>query len=146
MAMILILNCCAFKPQLKGDRISKAVACYSGPLQPCQTVLVQILAPQLSPLARVLLALMQKVVRREEAYRLIQECAVKTWSSDGDFLALLKADKDVRKHMSAREIEANFDLGCHFKDVDAIFKRVLGRQAISRRLRCKRWRRCRRHR
>ena len=49
---------------------------------------------------RVLLALTQKGVAREDAYRLVQRNAMKVWAGDGDFLALLKADKDVRKHLS----------------------------------------------
>ena len=47
-------------------------------------------------------------------------------AAGGDFLALLKADPDVRKHLSEAELEANFDLGHHFKHVDTIFKRVFG--------------------
>jgi adenylosuccinate lyase len=76
---------------------------------------------------RVMLALTQKGAAREEAYSLVQKNAMKAWKGGGDFLALLKADKDVRKHLSAKEIEANFDLGYHFKHVDTIFKRVFGR-------------------
>jgi adenylosuccinate lyase len=76
---------------------------------------------------RIMLALTQKGAPREEAYKLVQKSAMEAWKGGGDFLALLKADKDVRKHMSAREIEAHFDLGYHFKHVDAIFRRVFGR-------------------
>jgi len=47
---------------------------------------------------RVLLALTQKGVAREDAYRLVQRNAMKVWEAGGDFLTLLKADKDVRKH------------------------------------------------
>ncbi len=49
---------------------------------------------------------------------------MKAWAGEGDFLGLLKADKDVRAKLSDKEIEANFDLGYHFKHVDAIFARV----------------------
>jgi adenylosuccinate lyase len=76
---------------------------------------------------RVLLALTQKGVAREDAYRLVQRNAMKVWAGDGDFLTLLKADPDVRQHMSEAEIEANFDLGFHFAQVDTIFARVFGR-------------------
>jgi adenylosuccinate lyase len=76
---------------------------------------------------RVLLALTQKGVAREDAYRLVQRNAMKTWTGGGDFLALLKADKDVRKHLSEAELAANFDLGFHFAQVDTIFRRVFGR-------------------
>ncbi|MEA2987672.1 MAG: adenylosuccinate lyase [Alphaproteobacteria bacterium] len=75
---------------------------------------------------RVLIALTQKGVAREEAYRLVQRHAMKVWQGEGDFLTLLKADKDIRQHLSEAELEANFDLGYHFKHVDTIFKRVFG--------------------
>jgi adenylosuccinate lyase len=75
---------------------------------------------------RVLLALTQKGVAREEAYRLVQRNAMQVWAGNGDFLALLTADKDVRKHLSEGELKANFDLAYHFKHVDTIFERVFG--------------------
>jgi adenylosuccinate lyase len=78
---------------------------------------------------RVLLALIQKGVAREEAYRLVQRNAMQVWAGDGDFLALLTADKDVRKHLSEGELKANFDLAYHFKHVDTIFERVFGKTA-----------------
>jgi adenylosuccinate lyase len=76
---------------------------------------------------RVLLALTRKGVAREDAYRLVQRNAMKVWAGDGDFLALLKADKDVRKHLSEAELSTNFDLDFHFAHVDTIFRRVFGR-------------------
>jgi adenylosuccinate lyase len=76
---------------------------------------------------RVLLALTQKGVSREDAYRLVQRNAMKAWAGEGDFLALLKADTDVRKHLSDKELAANFDLDFHLAQVDTIFKRVFGR-------------------
>ena len=76
---------------------------------------------------RVLLALTQKGVTREDAYRLVQRNAMKAWRGEGDFLALLKADKEVRKHLSDKELAANFDLDFHFAQVDTIFRRVFGR-------------------
>ena len=75
---------------------------------------------------RVLLALTQKGASREEAYRLVQRNAMPVWRGEGDFLTLLKADKDVTKYLSEAEIEASFDLGFHFKHVDTIFRRVFG--------------------
>jgi adenylosuccinate lyase len=76
---------------------------------------------------RVLIALTQKGVAREDAYRLVQRNAMKVWSGEsGDFLALLKADKDVRAKLSDKELEANFDLDHHLKHVDTIFARVFG--------------------
>ena len=76
---------------------------------------------------RVLLALTQKGVAREEAYRLVQRNALKAWRDEGDFLALLKSDAELRKHLSDRELVANFDLDFHFAQVDTIFQRVFGR-------------------
>src|SRR3954467_398119 len=75
---------------------------------------------------RVLIALTQKGVAREDAYRLVQKNAMKIWRDGGDFLALLNADKDVRKHLSEAELKENFDLSYHFKHVDTIFQRVFG--------------------
>jgi adenylosuccinate lyase len=77
---------------------------------------------------RVLLALTQKGVAREDAYRLVQRNAMKVWSDGGDFLTLLKSDQDVRKHLSEKELAANFDLDFHFAHVDTIFRRVFGRK------------------
>ena len=76
---------------------------------------------------RVLIALTQKGVAREEAYRLVQRNAMKVWGGESnDFLALLKADPDVSKALTDKELEDNFDLDHHFKHVDTIFKRVFG--------------------
>ena len=76
---------------------------------------------------RVLLALTQKGITREDAYRLVQSNAMKAWRGEGDFLALLKADPEVRKALSEEELAANFDLDFHFAQVDTIFRRVFGR-------------------
>ena len=76
---------------------------------------------------RVLLALTQKGVAREDAYRLVQRNAMQVWEGKGDFLKLLKADKDVRKHLSEKELAKNFDMDFHFSHVDTIFRRVFGR-------------------
>jgi len=73
---------------------------------------------------RVLLALTQKGVSREDAYAYVQRNAMPVWRGEGDFLTLLKADKDVSRALNDAEIEALFDLGYHFKQVDAIFDRV----------------------
>jgi adenylosuccinate lyase len=76
---------------------------------------------------RVLIALTQKGASREDAYRLVQRNAMKVWRGEAsDFLALLKADPDVRKYLSDAEIAANFDLGHHLKHVDTIYQRVFG--------------------
>ena len=77
---------------------------------------------------RVLLALTQAGVSREDAYRLVQRNAMKVWDSDGvlSLMELLKGDADVSAALSRAEIEDKFDLGYHFKHVDTIFARVFG--------------------
>jgi adenylosuccinate lyase len=75
---------------------------------------------------RVLLALTQKGVSREEAYRLVQRNAMKVWRGEGDFLAFLKTDPDVRNHLTESEIEQSFDLDSYLRHVDLIFSRVFG--------------------
>ena len=75
---------------------------------------------------RVLLALTQAGVSREDSYRLVQRNAMKTWLEGADFLASLKADTEVSSRIPATELEAMFDLGYHFKHVDTIFERVFG--------------------
>jgi adenylosuccinate lyase len=75
---------------------------------------------------RVMLALTQKGVSREDAYACVQRNAMPVWRGEGDFLTLLKADKDVMAKLSAKELESLFDLGYHTKHVDAIFARVFG--------------------
>jgi len=76
---------------------------------------------------RVLIALTQKGAAREDAYRMVQRNAMKVWRGEADdFLALLKADAEVRKYLSEGEIAANFDLAHHMKHVDSIFERVFG--------------------
>ena len=77
---------------------------------------------------RVLLALTQAGLSREESYALVQRNAMKVWESDGELslLDLLKADGEVTSRLSESQLEALFDLGYHFKHVDTIFKRVFG--------------------
>lgn len=75
---------------------------------------------------RVLLALTQAGVSREDAYRLVQRNAMKVWEQGADFLTELLGDKDVRAALSEEEIRDKFDLGYHTKHVDTIFKRVFG--------------------
>ena len=75
---------------------------------------------------RVLLALTEKGVARDDAYAIVQRNAMPAWRGEGEFLELLKADKDVAKVLSAHELEALFDLGYHLKHVDTIFERVFG--------------------
>ena len=75
---------------------------------------------------RVLLALTQAGVSREDAYRLVQRNAMKVWEEGKDFKTELLGDKDVLAALSAEEIEEKFDLGYHTKHVDTIFRRVFG--------------------
>ena len=75
---------------------------------------------------RVLLALTQKGVSREDAYAFVQRNAMKVWEKGADFLTELKADPDVRAALSDAELEEKFDLGYHTKHVDTIFRRVFG--------------------
>jgi adenylosuccinate lyase len=75
---------------------------------------------------RVLLALTQAGMSREDSYKVVQRHAMETWRNGGSFLDRLKADPDVGKRMTAKQLEAQFDLGHHFKNVDTIFARVFG--------------------
>ncbi|MBD9445381.1 adenylosuccinate lyase [Rhizobium sp. RHZ01] len=75
---------------------------------------------------RVLLALTQAGVSREDAYRLVQRNAMKVWEQGKDFLEELLADSEVRAALSEEEIREKFDLGYHTKHVDTIFRRVFG--------------------
>jgi len=75
---------------------------------------------------RVLLALTQAGVSREDAYRLVQRNAMKVWEEGKDFLEELLADPEVRAALSEEQIREKFDLGYHTKHVDTIFKRVFG--------------------
>ena len=76
---------------------------------------------------RVLLALVQKGLAREEAYKLVQRNAMKAWGGEGDFLDLLKRDPQVIQKIRESELEALFDLDHHLKHVDTIFQRVFGK-------------------
>jgi len=75
---------------------------------------------------RVLLALTQKGVSRDEAYAMVQRNAMPVWRGEGDFRTLLGADVDVAAKLSPSELDELFDLSYHFKHVDTIFARVFG--------------------
>jgi adenylosuccinate lyase len=75
---------------------------------------------------RVLLALTDAGIPREEAYRIVQRNAMTVWEDGADFLEALLADKDVSKALSPETLRAQFDLGHHLKHVDTIFARVFG--------------------
>jgi adenylosuccinate lyase len=73
---------------------------------------------------RVLLALTQKGMAREDAYRLVQENAMRSWRGEGQLIDLLKANPKVNKLLTVSELEELFDLDYHLKEVDRIFERV----------------------
>ena len=75
---------------------------------------------------RILLALTQAGVSRENAYAIVQRNAMPVWRGEGQFLDLLKADKDVSAALGEAELEALFDLEYHTKHVNTIFSRVFG--------------------
>ena len=75
---------------------------------------------------RVLLALTQAGVSREDSYKFVQRNAMKVWEQGADFKTELLADDDVMAALGADEIEEKFDLGYHTKHVDTIFARVFG--------------------
>jgi adenylosuccinate lyase len=75
---------------------------------------------------RVLLALTQKGMSREEAYDVVQRNAMPVWKGKGDFATLLKADPEVRNRLTPDEIDGLFDLRYHTRHVDEIFRRVFG--------------------
>jgi adenylosuccinate lyase len=75
---------------------------------------------------RVLLALTQKGMSREESYAAVQRNAMEAWRGNASFLALCRADKEIRDFLSDDELVALFDMGYHTKHVDTIFKRVFG--------------------
>lgn len=76
---------------------------------------------------RILLALVEKGVSREDSYRLVQRNAMRTWKKEGDLLDLLKGDEEVSSRLSDAELENLFDLDYHFAQVDMIFTRVFGK-------------------
>ena len=75
---------------------------------------------------RVLLALTQKGVSREDAYAMVQRNAMKVWEKGADFLTELGGDKDVTKALGKKELKDLFDMDYHTRHVDTIFKRVFG--------------------
>lgn len=75
---------------------------------------------------RVLLALTQAGVNREDAYRLVQRNAMKVWEQGKDFMTELLSDDEVTNALSEADIREKFDIGYHTKHVDTIFTRVFG--------------------
>jgi adenylosuccinate lyase len=75
---------------------------------------------------RVLLALTQAGISREDSYRLVQRNAMKVWEHGADFLTELSGDSEITAKISPAQLAELFDLGYHTKHVDTIFKRVFG--------------------
>jgi adenylosuccinate lyase len=78
---------------------------------------------------RVLLALTQKGLLRDDAYPLVQKNSLKAWDENLDFKALILTDPDIRKCLNAEEIEACFSLKPYLEKIDYIFERVLGHES-----------------
>ena len=79
---------------------------------------------------QVLLALTQKGMSREGAYSAVQRNAMEAWSGEARFIDLLRADPEVRTHLTYDELTSLFDPAWHFKHVDTIFARVFGEGAV----------------
>jgi len=80
---------------------------------------------------QLLLALTQAGAARETAYEWVQRHAMKVWDEDGDFHSLVSADQDIAAHLSKAQIEAVFNLDTYLRNVDQVFARVFGEQAMS---------------
>jgi adenylosuccinate lyase len=75
---------------------------------------------------RVMLKLIQKNLSREEAYKIVQNVAMRSWKENKDFKSLLKKDKNVKSLLSVNEINKLFDLGHFLRNINNIYKKVLG--------------------
>ncbi|MBI4212663.1 MAG: adenylosuccinate lyase [Deltaproteobacteria bacterium] len=75
----------------------------------------------------LLLALIRKGLSREEAYKMIQDSAMKSWNEKKHFCDLVAANPDIKSRLSAEELDRAFDLTEHLKHVGAIFERVFGK-------------------
>ena len=73
---------------------------------------------------RLLLALIDKGLSREEAYDIIQPCAMQAWKQEKAFKEVVLAAPDVRRHMTPTEVTEAFDVGYHLRHVDALFERA----------------------
>ena len=80
---------------------------------------------------RVLLALTERGVSREDAYRLVQRNAMEVWKKGLDFKTLIKKDAEIRKALTAAQIDECFSLAYHTKNVDYIFRRAFGKRRVS---------------
>jgi len=73
---------------------------------------------------RVLIALINKGLTREEAYKMVQDPAMKAWEEKKDFPGLLEADRRITAHLSKKELDSLFDYGYYLKHVDEVFERL----------------------
>jgi adenylosuccinate lyase len=73
---------------------------------------------------RVLLALVEKGLTREESYKLVQTQAMKSWKSGKDFEKLIRADRNIRHYLKEKDIRECFDLKASLSHIDTIFKRL----------------------
>ena len=73
---------------------------------------------------RVLIALINKGLTREEAYKMVQDPAMKAWEEKKGFLSLLEADRRITAHLSKKELDSLFDYGYYLKHVDEVFERL----------------------
>ena len=73
---------------------------------------------------RVLLTLIGRGLTRNEAYDMVQKCAMRVWKENVEFMAILMDDIDITKYLTHEEIEACFDLGYYTRNVDRIYKRL----------------------
>ncbi|MEL3891795.1 adenylosuccinate lyase [Ferrovibrio sp. MS7] len=80
---------------------------------------------------RILLALTQAGLSREDSYRLVQKHAMTIWRQGGDFLKLLQSEPEVTAKLKPKQLAELFDLGYHLKHVDTIFRRVFGPKAMA---------------
>ena len=74
---------------------------------------------------KLLLTLMKKNLSRDQAYQLVQRNSLKSWKQSGDFKDIVSSDPEIKKHLSAQEIEECFSLTPYMENIDYIFKRVL---------------------
>jgi adenylosuccinate lyase len=81
---------------------------------------------------RVMLALVDKGMSREDAYETVQRAAMRAWNGEGEFLALLQADPSVSAALTPAELAGLFDLGYHLKHVATLFRRVFGAEQTPR--------------
>ena len=73
---------------------------------------------------RILLELVNKGLKRDDAYKIVQRNAMKVWDGKGGFKELLKKDKELKNYLNDKKIDECFDLKHHLKNIDYIFKRI----------------------